>query len=260
MNQFTGEYYKILYASYGVSIGMWWLMFMGFRMRLYRENIGSSFPQQSSWRGLIILFGAGVVTLLIGRLYSAGMLIPPFTLGKIRIGESINQLLIYSPFLVYATLLIRKKGEIWLPVDKWQNRILTGLVLSGVAVLTFTVLSNKRDIGSVLTDVYNIKNFHFAIQIFLEDLLIAMLLAAFNRAVGNRGTLIGLVVVSCLFAYGHLPSKLEEGTGLITAMTDLTFDALLGIGICYSILRSKDFLWFWPIHFAMDMMQFYSGV
>lgn len=257
MTQFTGEYYKILYASYGVTIAIWWVTFSRLRTRLYPGEAGSD-ELTRSWKGLIILVIAGALTLMMGRLYSAGLLIPPYSMGKIRLSETGNQLLIYSPFILYAYLQVRKRRSILLPAHKWHARLLVGLVLSLVSVIVFTMLTGKRTLTAVLSDVYNVKNLHFAAQIFFEDLLIAMLLASFNLAIGRRGTAIGVIAVSFMFAYGHLPSRLDDGVVLTTALFDLTLDAMLGIGICIAIMRSKDFLWFWPIHFAMDMMQFYS--
>jgi hypothetical protein len=41
-------------------------------------------------------------------------------------------------------------------------------------------------------------------------------------------------------------------------ITGLVADAGLAVIVLHFLQKSSDILWFWWIHFAMDMMQFYA--
>gem|GEM_PF-3716517 len=40
----------------------------------------------------------------------------------------------------------------------------------------------------------------------------------------------------------------------------LAIDAALAAGVLLTLLRSRDIFWFWPVHFMLDMAQFYRVV
>jgi hypothetical protein len=98
------------------------------------------------------------------------------------------------------------------------------------------------------------------VQIFLEDFAIALLLSRLSAALGPKYFIGAIVAVSILFPLGHLPSNLEAGVPILQALANLAVDGILVFVIGLFLYRSKDFLWLFPIHFAMDMMQFYSGI
>jgi hypothetical protein len=79
-----------------------------------------------------------------------------------------------------------------------------------------------------------------------------MLAVRFSAALGTRTT-IGLVAV--LFAAGHIPTMLSNGATL-SELTSLLGDALLGVLVIRTAMRSRDIWWIWCVHFAMDMTQF----
>jgi hypothetical protein len=66
-----------------------------------------------------------------------------------------------------------------------------------------------------------------------------------------------IIIVAVLFAAAHIPAMLSGGAGLME-ITGLALDAGLAIVVLFFLQRSADVWWFWWIHFAMDMMQFYS--
>ena len=76
----------------------------------------------------------------------------------------------------------------------------------------------------------------------------------FQALIGKR---LAIIIVAALFAAGHIPAFLANGVTW-AEMQSLIFDALLSIGIISVLQRSSDIWWFWMVHFAMDMMQFYS--
>ncbi len=88
----------------------------------------------------------------------------------------------------------------------------------------------------------------------MEDIAIAYLFIRIRAVMGLRGT---IFLVAALFAAGHIPTMITEGYSF-TELGGLLLDASLGVGVLYAVQKSSDILWFWCIHFAMDMMQFYA--
>ena len=106
--------------------------------------------------------------------------------------------------------------------------------------------------------VYAYENLGFATQVFLEDLIIAMLVVRIGAAIGAPAT---VTLVACLFAAGHIPTMWANGVSF-AEFGSLIFDAALGTMIIGVALRSRDIWWLWCVHYAMDMSQFerISGV
>jgi len=74
-------------------------------------------------------------------------------------------------------------------------------------------------------------------------------------ACATRRPVLVPVVIAFLFAAGHVPSALADGAGL-RELAPLLLDFGLGVGVLLVVARSADVLWFWGMHFAMDMTQF----
>jgi hypothetical protein len=53
---------------------------------------------------------------------------------------------------------------------------------------------------------------------------------------------------------------LAEGQAFGPATRDVLIDGALVSGAVFVLQKSKDIVWFWRVHFAMDMMQFHSGL
>jgi hypothetical protein len=49
-----------------------------------------------------------------------------------------------------------------------------------------------------------------------------------------------------------------SGGATLGSFAHLVLDAALAVGIFSVLQRSGDIWWFWMVHFAMDMMQFYA--
>ncbi len=251
----TLPYYVILYCSYTFALVLAAIVYLILGPSLYHSSVSGI--DQKPWRSVFYLLVAGAGTLIAGRLYSAGFFLPEFRVGAFRLTECINQILIYSPFLIYMVLDRVSWTHAWLPPYRLVYRICIGLCISVSAIWIFTWLGHQRSTTAVFADVFHVKNIHHAVQVFLEDLLISLLLSKLSAALGNRMFLLSAVSVSMLFAFGHLPAQLQQGATLSAALMSALADSLLATGLCFSLYCSKDFAWFWPIHFAMDMMQFY---
>ncbi len=252
------NYYYVLSASYGSALLLWW-MIQRFILPIWNRQEGPV-SSKNPWAQVGWVLLAAVLTILIGRVYSAGYLVPEFTIGTVRVAESCNQLLIYSPFVLYLVFWKQPLSTAWIPTSKIGVRLIIGLLLGIMAAGIFVLLSHRRDVFSVFADVYHPKNIHHAIQVFLEDFAIALLLSRLLVAMGPRRFIIAVLIVSFLFSFGHLPAALEQGQTLLSAMVQALLDMAVVFGIAFFLQKSRDILWFWPIHFAMDMMQFYSGL
>ena len=90
------------------------------------------------------------------------------------------------------------------------------------------------------------------VQVFLEDLTIAILFVRLSSAVGKPWA---TAVVACLFAAGHIPAMVSGGASW-TEIAWLVRDAGLGAVAILVLQRSRDIVWFWCIHFSLDMTQF----
>jgi len=106
----------------------------------------------------------------------------------------------------------------------------------------------------VVLRVYSPKNVPLLVQVLLEDIAIAILFVRFRSALGLRFT-VGLVAV--LFAAAHIPALLASGVAIHECI-GLVLDAALAVGVLSVVQRSSDVWWFWCVHYAMDMTQFYA--
>ena len=89
-------------------------------------------------------------------------------------------------------------------------------------------------------------------QVFAEDFAISVCLFRLMAWIGAKRA---ILLISLLFAASHIPAMLYNGVAL-GDFTGLLFDALLGFFALTVVSKSKNFLWFWMIHYAMDMTQF----
>jgi hypothetical protein len=65
------------------------------------------------------------------------------------------------------------------------------------------------------------------------------------------------LVAAYLVAAGHIPAMVSGGASW-SEMAWLVRDAGLGAAVILVLQRSRDIVWFWCIHFSLDMTQFAS--
>lgn len=250
-------YYQILSLSYLTALGLWWML-----TKKYPETFLLK-PQdeiKKPWVQVVLLLVCGMATVGIGRLYTMGYLFPDVRWGLWRVGESVNQMLIFSPFPLFLGVSKQSLGSAWLSGHRALYRFGAGFFLGLAALVVFALLAGRNSLVDVIGNVYHPQNLHYGVQIFFEDFAIALLLSRLAAAITHKYFGWAVLAVALLFPLGHLPANLDGGTPLMLALTNLSLDALLVFGVGMALYRSKDFLWLFPIHFAMDMMQFYSGL
>ncbi len=200
--------------------------------------------------GFALLGVVGIIAL--GQLWSAGIRFPEDgTPGPIF--GAINQCFIFAPIIV--VLLIRRHPwtTAWLPTGKVPLRLLVGLVLAFVAVTAYALLRDGAAAPWVMFGrMWRYDHIDEMVQVFLEDLTIAILFIRLAAAIGKRWA---TVVIACLFAAGHIPAMMAHGANLLE-LAGLLRDAGLGVAAILILQRSRDILWFWCIHFCLDMTQF----
>jgi hypothetical protein len=204
------------------------------------------------WRevGFAILACGAIVAL--GEAYVHGYRLEANGAFK-QLADAINQVVIFSP--IFLLLVIRRQGldTAWLPTDRVWQRLLVGVGLALLAILAFTLTRAESDNWlTVVPRAYSPKNLSFAVEVFCEDVAIAVLLVRFQAAVGAR---LSIPLVALLFAVAHLPTLIAAGVPPGQTLF-LFLDAGLGVLALVVLRRAQDIWWFWCVHFAMDMMQF----
>jgi hypothetical protein len=163
--------------------------------------------------------------------------------------------LIFSPVILLLLLRHDPPSSAWIDPRRAPTRIGAGMLLAGLAVLAYALTRQGTDsFFAIAARLPRYRHMGEAVQVLLEDITIAVLFVRISSAIGaNRATLL----VALLFAAGHIPTLIAGGAGAGELLL-LLRDVALGIAVIIVLQRSRDVLWFWPVHFAMDMMQYGS--
>lgn len=204
------------------------------------------------WRELGIALVAVVGLVLVGQLYTHGIRIPE--VGALKtVCASINQIIIYAPVLLLLPLRRQPWSTAWLSKQKFGQRLFLGLVLAVLAVVTYSLL--RKGAGypwGILNRIASYRNLDKFVQVFLEDVAIAILFVRFKAAVGAKWAVLS---VAALFVAGHIPAMISNGA------SQKEFARLIAdVGLVSAIMlvwgKSRDVVWFCLVHFCLDMCQF----
>ena len=239
-----------LIVAYGAAL-LGWLILARLVPSLWPSPSVSSFSHPK--RELAWAIGAIVTTIAIGQLYSRGWLLPATSRTRPAL-DVFNQLLIYSPFLALPLVRRQPLSTAWLPLREIPWRIAAGLGLAIVAVVAYGLAhADAPPVVAALRQVYDPRHVSYWVQVLLEDVSIAVLFVRVRAAIGFR---FSLVLTALLFAAAHIPGLLTSGASQAELLA-LFGDVALGLGALAVLQRSADVWWFWCVHFAMDMTQFY---
>jgi hypothetical protein len=227
------DHYTPLVLAYLAGLGGWLLanrVFPG----VWRREPARTFERP--WRELGIALVGAVGVLAVGQLWVIGVRLPEQgVLGPVL--GSVNQALIFT----------------WLPRERATSRLLVGAALAAMAVAAYSLLRDGTDAPWVLFGrIWQYEHIDEMMQVFLEDLAVAILFVRLAGAIGNRWA---TGVVACLFAAGHVPALVSQGVSPLELL-ELLRDVGLGVVVILVLQRSRDVLWFWCIHFCLDMTQF----
>lgn len=249
------EHYTPLIFAYLLALGGW-LLANRLLPQVWPRGSVDDFAQP--WKELGIAFVGAIGILAVGQLWSRGIRLPENgALGPLL--GAINQILIFAPILLVPVLRRQAWSTAWLPRRSMTLRLLVGLALAGLAVTAYSLLRNGADSPWVmLSRIWRYENFDEMVQVFLEDLTIAILFVRLAAAIGKGWA---TLTVACLFAVGHIPAMVSGGATW-PELVGLVRDAGLGVAVVLVLQRSRDVAWFWFVHFCLDMTQFtrVSGV
>lgn len=245
------DHYISLIAAYGTGVLLWFLANYVFKS-IWKDDKTITF--EKPWLEFIFSIMAVIAILGIGQLYLRDLMIPND--GDNKVIDTLNQFLIFSPTLFL--ILIRKQPikTIWLPKSKILYRLAIGFVIATCSLIVYWLIrKNAPSLESQLTNTYHPQNISHLAQVFMEDITIALLFVRLSAWIGNQRT---IAIVAILFAAGHIPSLLSSGFS-VSELGSLFLDAFIGVLVLSAVSKSRDVWWFFILHFALDMSQFYGG-
>ena len=249
------EHYPPLVAAYLLGLAAW-LVASRLASRVWPQAPVERFARPWKEFGFALVGALGI--LAIGQLWLRGIRLPEEGVpGPVL--AAINQVLIFAPILIVLAIRRQSLKTAWLPRPRLAWRLLVGFVLASLAVTTYSVLRAGADAPwVVISRTWRYEHVDEMAQVFLEDLTIAILFVRLAGAVGSRTA---TAAVACLFAAGHIPAMVSQGATWLE-VGGLLRDAGLGAAVMLVLQRSRDVVWFWCIHFCLDMTQFarISGV
>lgn len=243
-------HYISLVAGYSLVVALWFTL-NHFFPTLWRHQDKVSFNRPHLEFVYAII--AVIAIIGIGQLYSRDLLIPAD--GNVFL-DAINQLIIFSPTLVLILLRKQSVETLWLPKSKVALRILVGFLLALCSVTVYWLTrSEASGLGKILSNIYHYQNISYLVQVFMEDITIALIFVRLSAWIGTKWS---IVLVAVLFSAGHIPAFLTNGASLID-LSSLILDTFLGVLVLTAVAKSRDVWWFFMVHFAMDMTQFYGS-
>jgi len=243
------SHYISLVSGYSSVVGLWFLLNYKFPS-IWKEAEKIDFKKP--FLEFIFALLTVLVILLIGQLYIQGLLIK--SNGNDFL-DALNQFIIFSP--VFFLLLIRKQSvkTVWLSKTNIVIHLFLGLLLAFFGILIYWLTrSDSNNFTNIIINIYNYKNISHLVQVFMEDITIALVFVRLSAWIGNKRS---IILVSVLFAVSHIPSFIAEGASLMQ-LSSLFLDTFIGVIVFFALSRSRDILWFFMVHFAMDMTQFYG--
>lgn len=244
-----------LVLAYLVALGGWWCA-SRIMPGIWRKEPYKALDHPRAEFVYSLLGAIGIV--LMGMLWTRGIRFSEDGIFGPVLGAA-NQILIFMPIVL--VMVIRKQPWItaWIPSNRIVIRLIIGFVLSILAITAYSFLRSGADWPwMMLSRIWAYDHLDKLVQVFLEDITIAILVVRLAGVIG-RGW--ATVVVACLFAAGHIPAMMSNGATWFE-LFGLLRDAGLGVAVILVLQRSRDIIWFWLIHFSLDMTQFgtISGV
>jgi hypothetical protein len=243
-------HYIALIPAYATAVGLWFLI-SRFLKTLWNNEVTTEFKKP--WLEFVYAIIAVTTILGIGQLYMRSMLIPNNGNNYI---DALNQFFIFSPSILLILVRKQSTNTIWLPKSKILLRISIGLVIALSSLFIYWLIrKNASGYISILSNTYHPKNISHLLQVFMEDITIALVFVRLSAWIGRKWT-IGMVAL--LFAAGHIPSLIASGASTVE-MSSLFIDTFIAIVILSAVSKSRDVWWFFMVHFALDMSQYYGG-
>ncbi|MGJ3231630.1 MAG: hypothetical protein ACFE0P_07525 [Oceanicaulis sp.] len=239
-------HYAGLVAGYGAAIAVFWIAWFC-APNLKRWLGGVRKPAARPWLEFALLLAAAAGVVAMGQLYVADLLAP----DRGEVLQSLNQLIIFSPLI--AVLIWRGAPALiaGLPIRGAPAGLALGVGLAGTALAAYGLARGWTSLDPAAT-IFTADNLSYGVQVLLQDVAIAALLARLADAAGWR---IALVAVAILFQLAHIPPFLAGGAELAD-LASLVIDTGIGLAVFGAVVASRSIWWFWPLHTVMDLAQF----
>lgn len=245
--------YLALVAGYGVAAAM---LLIAARLRSSLWPVGAQADAQTGLplpRAILLL----LAVIAIGQLHQARYLLDEQRSWR-HLARALNQLMIFGPvfaYCVYAVAKGRGRDAMFAPTDRVLSRIGVGCVAAAVATVAYVLATpDSSPLLLIAARIFDAPNVAHALQILGEDLSIGLLLASLLRVVKPRTA---VAATGGLFALGHIPAMIRDGART-REFLHLLADGVLAAGVIALVLRLRDMWVLWPVHVAMDLMQFYA--
>jgi hypothetical protein len=202
------------------------------------------------WLDLGLTVAAAAAVLLLGQAYWHGYLLPKGVGWLGVLCWTLNNLIIYAP--VAAVLLIRRQGPAtaFLSPRAAGSKIGWGLVLGVLGVALFLRMRGEiTTMPVVLRQSLRAASLANFVPVFLEGVALAF---AFVRIRWAFGLWPAVLIPSVLFAVGHVPRQLADGTPVSEMAAFFALNTLLPAAILYVVQRSQDVIWIGIVHYLMD--------
>ena len=244
-------HYIGLIAGYGVAMIIFWALWGGVKP-LRRALPAPVLKLERPWLELSLVLLAAIGVIAVGQLYIADRLLP----DRGELLQSLNQLLIFAPLLILLFWRGNIQAGAFLPWRGAAPGLALGFLLAGAGVAAYVVARGLGgvELNAVFATFARPDNISYIVQIFLQDLAIAAVLA---RLMALSGWRLSLVLIAILFQLAHIPPFLAGGATL-TDLGALFLDTGIGLLVFGAIIASRSIWWFWPLHTAMDLLQFQS--
>lgn len=241
-------HYPALVGAYATALVGWWIVQSLVRLWPVSKSPAFEHPLREFFYALL----GGVGVILLGMLWSRGIRLPETgTLAPLV--SAVNQLWIFLPAFLVPVIRRQPRDTFWWGGNGTMYRVALGLILAAIAVSAYAFLrEGAARPWTILGRTLTYEHLGDLVQVICEDFLIALLLVRLGAKIG---AVWAALLVAVLFAAGHIPALLANGASL-NELASLAIDFVLAAGIFLTLARARDILWFIPIHFILDMLQF----
>lgn len=247
MEKITNYFIPVI-LGYGIPCLLWFMFNKYWPLLWPKENITK--PKKP-----IIDLGLGLVgavaILLIGQLWSAGLLLPE---GKDQSLLNIliwwlNNLIIFSP--IFIVLAIRKQSlnTLFLNRQELLLKLAFGLASSFIGVELY-MLFNGGHAPEIIAKAFEYDNARNFLPVFLEGVALAFLFVRLKWVVGLKWA-IGIPAI--LFAAAHIPRALANDSSLEIIIIDSVLTAAVTVIVFATTAKSRDIIWLGLLHYFMDI-------
>jgi hypothetical protein len=241
-------HYPALVGAYFVALVIWWVARRFTSMWPASPSARFEHPMREFLYAL--LGGVGVVAM--GMLWSRGIKLPEDGAFGPLLG-AVNQVLIFSPILLVPIFRRQTLDTVWCGGSRIPLRIGAGVLIGAAAIVSYSWLRVGSASGlTILGRIFVYGHLDELVQVLLEDVALAILIVRLTAKIGAAWA---AACVGILFALAHIPALLSGGATL-SSLGSLVIDSALAVAILFTLTRARDILWFWPLHFMLDLAQF----